>query len=145
MDPHGLLHALAETSERFLDRTGIRLEFVNRVPELCLPPEREIEVFHVVQEALANISHHAHAKHVTIVLTRDEDGYVVVVEDDGVGMTAYPAADDLDDTGHYGLAIMQERARRLGGNVVLRPAAPGTRVELHFPAVPVAAAAGARA
>jgi two-component system nitrate/nitrite sensor histidine kinase NarX len=137
MDPQGLLHALSETSERFLDRTGIALEFVNRVPDLCLPPEREIEVFHIVQEALANVCRHAHARTATVVLAREGDGYVIVIEDDGVGMTAYPPAGDQDEPGHYGIAIMQERARRLGGKLVLGAVTSGTRLELHFPAAPV--------
>ena len=136
MDPQGLLHALSETSSRFLDRTGIALEFVNDAPDLCLPPEREIEVFHIVQESLANICRHAHAKNARLLLSRGDAGYTIVVEDDGVGMAPSPPTADQDDSGHYGLAIMQERARRLGGSVVLHSGPTGTRVELHFPARP---------
>ena len=134
MDPQGLLHALTETSERFLDRTGVELEFVNDAPDLCLPPEREIEVFHIVQESLANICRHAHAKHAKLSLSHNGDGYSIMVEDDGIGMAGYPPTADQDDPGHYGVAIMQERARRLGGSVVLHSGPTGTRVELHFPA-----------
>jgi two-component system nitrate/nitrite sensor histidine kinase NarX len=136
MDPQGLLHALSETSEKFLDRTGIALEFVNDAPDLCLPPEREIEVFHIVQESLANICRHARAKNARLLLSGGEAGYTIVVEDDGVGMTPFPAAMDQDDSGHYGVAIMQERARRLGGSVALHSGPAGTRVELRFPARP---------
>jgi two-component system nitrate/nitrite sensor histidine kinase NarX len=134
MDPQGLLHALTETSERFLDRTGIALEFDNRVPDLCVAPEREIEIFHIVQEALANICRHAHAKHARLVLARDGDRYVITIEDDGVGLAAYPPPRDRDEPGHYGIAIMQERARHLGGSLSATSAAQGTRIELHFPA-----------
>jgi two-component system nitrate/nitrite sensor histidine kinase NarX len=136
MDPQGLLHALSETSDRFLDRTGIALEFVNDAPHLCLPPEREIEVFHIVQESLANICRHARAKNARLLLSRGEAGYTIVVEDDGIGMAPFPATKDQDDSGHYGVAIMQERARRLGGSIVLRSGPTGTRVELTFPACP---------
>ena len=136
MDPQGLLHALRETSDRFPDRTGIALEYTNRLPDLCLPPEREIEVFHIVQEALANICRHAHAKNASLVLDRKDRGYVVVVEDDGVGIDAYSRAGDQDESGHYGIAIMRERARRLGGELVLGSGtASGTRLELTFPEV----------
>ena len=133
MDPQGLLHALTETSDRFFDRTGVALEFVNNAPDLCLPPEREIEVFHIVQESLANICRHAHARHAKLLLSRDDAGFLIVVEDDGVGMAADPASADQDDSGHYGVAIMQERARRLGGSVVLKSGPSGARVELRFP------------
>ena len=139
MDPQGLLHALSETSAHFLERTGIALEFVNLAPDLDLPPEREIEAFHIVHEALANICRHAHAKHAKLLLARAADDYVIAIEDDGVGLSAYPPKGDRPDSGHYGIAIMQERARRLGGTLDLLPAAPGTRLVLRFPAVYVQA------
>jgi len=132
MDPQGLLHALSETSERFLDRTGIALDFVNHVPDLKLSGDREIEVFHIVQEALANISRHARATHARLTLGCRSGDYVFVVEDDGVGFAA--SGDGPAGGGHYGIAIMRERARRLGGDVALTAAGPtGTRLELTFP------------
>ena len=137
MDPQGLAHALHETSAHFLDRTGIALAFDNRVPDLCLPPEREIEVFHIVQEALANVARHAHATSALLRLTRTGNDYRVVIEDDGVGLSAGSSAAGQDDSGHYGIAIMRERAHRLGGNIVMgRTGEAGTRLELTFPATP---------
>jgi two-component system nitrate/nitrite sensor histidine kinase NarX len=137
MDPQGLLHALRENSSRFLDRTGIALAFECRIADLNLPPEREIEVFHIVQEALANVSHHARASHAQLSLDLRDGEYVVVVEDDGVGIASGSDAGSEDDSGHYGIAIMRERARRLGGSIILGKAAgTGTRLELVFPALP---------
>ncbi len=136
MDPQGLVHALAETSVHFPDRTGINIEFDNRAPDVCIAPEREIEVFHIVQEALANVCRHAYAKSVKLLLAREGAGYVVAIEDDGVGMGAYGRSAEQDEPGHYGVAIMQERARRLGGRLEVRSVGPGTRIELHFPAAP---------
>ena len=137
MDPQGLQHALAETAASFHDRTGIELDFDNAIPELQLPVGREIEVFHIVQEALSNIVHHANAGNARLALGRRGGGYEIVVEDDGVGMPADLAGGDAGDLGHYGIAIMRERARRLGGDLLLeRPATGGTRVRLQFPAEP---------
>ena len=137
MDPQGLVHALREISERFLDRTGIALAFDNRVPDLCLPPEREIEVFHIVQEALANVARHAHATSAALSLGCTQDGYRMVVEDDGVGVAAASGEPGHGDSGHYGIAIMRERAHRLGGTITLgRAGGTGTRLELTFPAHP---------
>ena len=134
MDPRGLVHALREVSEVFPDRTGIALAFADRAPELCVAPEREIEVFHIVQEALANVARHAHASRASLVLDRRGGEYVIAVEDDGVGIAADHRALDADASGHYGLSIMRERARRLGGRLVVADAAGGgTRVELAFP------------
>jgi len=133
MEPGGLVHALDAVVARFLDRTGIELTFVNRVPDLHLPAEREIEVFRVVQEALANIARHSHAKHATLCVERANGNYVVAVEDDGVGI----ADDSSHRAGHYGIAIMNERARRLSGTIALTAnAVRGTRLQLTFPANP---------
>jgi two-component system, NarL family, nitrate/nitrite sensor histidine kinase NarX len=133
MDPQGLVHALQDTAERFFDRTGIALEFVNRAPDFRLAAGREVDVYHIVQEALANVCRHAQAKHAQIALERTATGYEITVEDDGVGIAA--AARTAEETGHYGTAIMRERAHRLGGDVVTEPAAvTGTRVRLTFPA-----------
>jgi two-component system nitrate/nitrite sensor histidine kinase NarX len=136
MDPQGLHHALAETAASFLDRTGIALQFDNGVPELQLPVGREVEVFHIVQEALANVCKHANARHARLALGRMEDGYEIVVEDDGIGMPPDHGSGEQGETGHYGIAIMRERARRLGGELTLESAGTtGTRVRLQFPAV----------
>jgi two-component system nitrate/nitrite sensor histidine kinase NarX len=129
-----LQHALLETATTFFDRTGVALEFDNGVPELQLPVGREVQVFHVVEEALANVCKHANARRVRLTLNHKGDGYEIVVEDDGVGM-ADPAAGDRAGVGHYGIAIMRERARRLGGELMMESAAgAGTRVRLQFPA-----------
>lgn len=136
MDPQGLLHALAEMSANFLDRTGVALEFANRVPDLDLPVAREVQVFHIVQEALANVCKHANARGARLTLDRKDGGYEIAVEDDGVGMAVDAAGGEHGEPGHYGIAIMRERARRLGGELTLEstPGA-GTRVRLYFPAV----------
>lgn len=134
MDPQGLVHALAETADGFFDRTGVTLTFENRVPEFCLPADREVEIFHIIQEALANVCRHARARSVVLRLDRARGGYEFAVVDDGVGMGAYP---ETDDGGHYGLAIMRERALRLGGRLTIDQApGAGTRVRLFFPADP---------
>jgi two-component system nitrate/nitrite sensor histidine kinase NarX len=136
MDPGGLVHALAKTSDSFLDRTGVALEFANDAADLDLPVGREVQVFHIVQEALANVCKHANARRARLALARREGGYEICVEDDGVGMPADQAAGEHGEAGHYGLAIMRERARRLGGELTVDSApGAGTRVRLYFPAV----------
>jgi two-component system nitrate/nitrite sensor histidine kinase NarX len=144
MDPQGLVHALSETAAGFFDRTGVDLVFRNDVPDFCLPAEREVEVFHIVQEALANACRHAQARRVELSLDRGEagSGYEITIVDDGVGL-ASGADGDADDAGHYGLSIMRERARRLGGSLALESAAGrGTRVRLSIPAAATASGKG---
>jgi two-component system nitrate/nitrite sensor histidine kinase NarX len=134
MDPQGLVHALWGLAAGFFERTGIALAFDNPVTDLKLPPEHEIEVFNIMQEALANVCRHAHAKNARIAIAASDAHYTFSVEDDGVGIGAYPST-PAQETGHYGIAIMHERARRLGGTVTIEPADPGTRLELRIPAL----------
>jgi two-component system nitrate/nitrite sensor histidine kinase NarX len=111
------------------------LAFDNRVPDFCLPADREVEIFHIVQEALANVCRHAQAKRVDLSLAAVPGGFEIALVDDGVGIGAHANGGETDDGGHYGLAIMRERAQRLGGSLSVEPApAAGTRVRLVIPA-----------
>ncbi len=137
-DPRGLMVALGDCADDFRRSTGAELDIVNEWPAVHLPPDQEAQVFHIVQEALANIARHAHAQHARLVLARSDERRVqVLVEDDGDGLTPL-----VDSGSHHGLQIMQERARRLGGSlsVGLRPGG-GTQVRLDFPLPDAAEAA----
>lgn len=85
MDPHGLLPALKVLAHNFYDKTGIMLDFSLRVPDIHLPVEQEVQVFHIVQEALANISRHSRAEHARLILDTRDGNYLITVEDDGIG------------------------------------------------------------
>jgi two-component system nitrate/nitrite sensor histidine kinase NarX len=136
MDPLGLQHALADIARTFFDRTGITLRFANRAPDLHLPVGREVQAYHIVQEALANVCNHAKAGNVTVSLDRAGDSCEIIVEDDGIGLPSGSFNAERSDNGHYGVAIMRERTRRLGGEFAIEPAAgAGTRVRVRFPVV----------
>ena len=131
MDPAGLVHALGASAEDFRRSTGAELEFINDCPGLRLAHEREAEVFHIVQEALTNVARHASAEHARLHIGPAGVGTVeVVVEDDGAGLAPGAAGAGT----HYGLEIMLERARRLGGTLEFGARqGGGTRLRLAFP------------
>lgn len=133
MDPQGLVHALSASAQTFRRSTGAELEFVNELPGLQLTPDCESQVFHIVQEALNNVARHAAAQHAWLHIGTDPgraDGVQVLVADDGAGLPAQPGA----GSSHYGLSIMQERARRIGGTLQVGPRpGGGTVVRLAFP------------
>lgn len=140
MDPQGLLHALKETADHYYEKTGVLLDFDNRAPDLQLPVEQEVQVFHIVQEALANVSKHAGARHARLVLDRRNGQFEITIEDDGAGIDRdRPSVDRQPPrrptTAHLGLDIMRERARSLHGEVEIDSVVGrGTRVRLTFPA-----------
>ena len=132
MDPRGLIPALQDVADDFSRQSGIKVEFSNPAPDVNLLPDQEVQVFHIVQEALANVSKHSRAQHVRISVAMAGDQYLVTVEDDGIGLSG------TGQTGvgmHFGMNIMHERAERLGGSVdVASRAGEGTRIQLKFPA-----------
>lgn len=139
VDAQGLRQVLELAAASFRLRSGVDLELVNRAPELRLAAEEETQVFHIVQEALANVTKHAGAAHAWLTISRESGRIEIVVEDDGSGL---PQAAASADDQHLGLAIMGERARRLRGELeVGRRSGPGTAVRLRFPAPSVAVAA----
>jgi len=134
MDPLGLLHALQAQAQSFPERTGIALEIRNTVPQLGLDDEQEVQVFHIIQEALANIAKHAMAGRALISIQRSEQGLEFLIEDDGKGLAASVAEAGVETPqpgGHLGLGIMRQRAQRLGASIEVGPHADGgTRVRL---------------
>lgn len=141
MDPKGLLHALQALQTGLRERTGIELVLDPRAARLALSVEQELQVFHVVQEALANVAKHAHASRAWVRIEHRDKQLEIVIEDDGEGLHADGVSPP--ETAHFGLEIMRERARRLGGVLSIQQRqAGGTRVCLCLPmpadAVPVA-------
>lgn len=106
----------------------VRLEQDGLIP--VLTPAAELTIYRVVQESLTNVVRHADAAQVTVRLRYDHDGVDVLIEDDGAGLTATPAAD-----GH-GLVGMRERVGAAGGRMAASPRldGPGWRVEARVPA-----------
>jgi len=127
MDPLGLRYALQALVDGFCERTDITFEYANLVADLELPLEFELQVFHIVREALANIATHSGATYARLLVNHTDGHYVFVIEDNGAGCDGAPVE------GHYGLMIMRERALRIGGEIVVETAAGlGTRVQLKF-------------
>ena len=98
------------------------------LPPGLIQPEREIDAYRVIQEALSNAARHSHATHVWID-AEVRDGQVrVQIGDNGVGF------DEGIAPAGMGLAGMGERAAILNGqlDVQSQPGA-GTTVNLVFP------------
>ena len=133
MDPTG--RTFAATLEQYL--AGYRALYGVRAglsvpPGLEDPfaPETGVQLLRVIQEALANAYHHGQAAAVKVTLARRDGEARVVVADDGRGFD--PAQQTA--VGHYGLAIMSERMRQVGGRLAIDSCPNGgTRVVLDAP------------
>ena len=131
--PDGLAAGLADLTRRFAEETGgdVRFAVERRGPCGPLPDEAGQHLEQILREALSNTARHAGACRVRVALVLAPDEVDLVVADDGCG----PGLGVADDEGcGQGLRNMRERARRLGGRLVVEPASGGgTRVTLAVP------------
>lgn len=145
LDQRGLLPALEKLAKRFRQETGISIFLQCNCQNVHLGASEEMQMLRIVQESLANIRKHAHAKTVRILLNCNLAGeYLLLVEDDGVGFVDTRPVGNPGE--HIGISIMGERAKRLGGNFRIESEpGEGTRVELTYkPTAGSAAVAGLR-
>ncbi len=131
-DERGLVSAIEDAIDRFRKDTGILIFFQNNWKQQRLPSVMEMQVLRIVQESLANIRKHSRAHAVRVLMRTEDDGTnMVLIEDDGVGIKEWALSGKLGE--HVGLSIMQERARRLGGELSIESEpGEGTRVVLTF-------------
>jgi two-component system nitrate/nitrite sensor histidine kinase NarX len=100
--------------ERFEIQTGIATSCKVTGRGVPLSPEQQLQVLHILQEALSNVRKHSRASRVEFEMSRDRD-YVFRIRDNGCGFD--PAALDDRTGSHVGLRIMKERAQRIGGEI----------------------------
>jgi signal transduction histidine kinase len=130
--PDGIVAGLGELTRHFAEETGRDVRFAVERPGPCgpLPDEAGQHLEQILREALSNTARHAGACRVRVSLVLAPDEVDLVVADDGCG----PWAGANGDGEGQGLRNMRERARRLGGRLVVEPApGGGTRVTLAVP------------
>jgi PAS domain S-box-containing protein len=95
-----------------------------------LPGEVHVAFYRLCQEALNNIAKHAGAGQVLIDLRHDDRTAELSIRDDGRGFDP-----DNIPPGHFGLTMMQERARAAGAGLsISSQPGQGTRLTVHWPA-----------
>lgn len=123
--------ALLSTLRKFEHQSGVRASLAMRDHGLPLLPDVQIQVLHIVQEALSNVRKHARASHVWLDV-QQQPQWRFEVRDDGRGFST--EGGPPDET-HVGLRIMTERAARIGARIeVFSTPGRGTSVVLTLPA-----------
>jgi PAS domain S-box-containing protein len=116
LDDLGLLSAIEWQAGEFEEKTGVSCRVVLPSGELDLDPERATALFRIFQETLTNITRHAKATRVRVLMSREPDHLLLRVSDNGVGIDR----DAIDDPDSLGLLGMRERAYPWGGEVSIR-------------------------
>jgi signal transduction histidine kinase len=78
-----------------------------------LPQTQSLALFHISQEALANVAKHAKAKKVEVSIWTTNERALLEIKDDGKGFDLNKMQTSI---GH-GLANMQTRAHAVGGDI----------------------------
>lgn len=128
-DP-GLEQALRGTVAEFSQRGSLEIHLDYGLRYYRLTPNEEIHLLQIVRESLSNIVRHAKATKARVSLEAASNGEVTLtVDDNGVGLQ-----NSHQKLHHYGLSIMNERARNLGGDLSVG-ASPlgGVRVQMKCP------------
>jgi two-component system nitrate/nitrite sensor histidine kinase NarX len=128
IEGEGLAVALQTTVTEFASRGGIPISLEVHLAGCTLTANEEIHALQIVREALSNVLNHALARHAQVSVIFGGDGAVsATVTDDGIGIRQAAGAH------HYGMTIMEERAKNLGGQLMVENLPDvGTRVTLHF-------------
>ncbi|HLZ29542.1 MAG TPA: sensor histidine kinase [Chloroflexota bacterium] len=131
LDDLGLVAALEGYTDSYGARMPVRMSFSAEGfddRDGRLPPQVELVLYRVVQEALTNAAKHAGAHTVRVELCRRPDEVVAAVADDGAGFDV----EDVMRSRERGLGLfgMQERLALVGGQLVI-DSSPGHGTRIH--------------
>jgi signal transduction histidine kinase len=135
LDDLGLSEALKVECAQFSRRESLHAELTEFQAPSALPPDVQVCLFRIAQEALRNAAKHSRASRVTLAVTTANGCLQLKVSDDGVGFD--PAQNRFRRS--LGHASMRERARLVGGTVEVESSpGRGTRVAVSLPVKPAA-------
>jgi len=127
-----LSHALARTLSANLTQEAIEASFDVDGDEIPLAPGCVHHLVCIGQEAVSNALRHAHASKIALRLRYEDEYLTLSIKDDGCGFVSSDHANTLN--GHFGIPVMDERARKLGGTLHLQSVVGGgTEVTVNVP------------
>ncbi|WP_308203917.1 PAS domain-containing sensor histidine kinase [Goodfellowiella coeruleoviolacea] len=135
IDEHGLIAALSSYMAEALPASRLSHSLRDELHEEPRP-ETAVTIFRICQEALVNVLKHARASAVEVSVRTVDNGTLVRVVDNGVGVdgpvTRQPGGD------HFGVLEMRERAEIAGGWWAMTgEPGRGTTVEFWLPNLPI--------
>jgi hypothetical protein len=132
LDHFGLPTALRAHVEQVCTKAELECDVTMSEEAETMQKDLQIALFRVIQEGLANVVRHAHAKQVRLALTADAQRYLLLLSDDGCGMKM----DDSTFRWSHGLAGMRHRVQALGGTFAIESSpAEGTTLRIEVPRV----------
>jgi len=107
---YGLKVAIEDVCQKILAPSGIRYEINAAIPDDRMANKIEISLYRIFQELVHNIIKHSRATEVLVQLHKMNNHIVLMVEDNGEGMTA-------EKTNGIGISNLKSRVQLLDGNI----------------------------
>lgn len=109
-----LSHALSRAIAASCPRENIDTSFEVEGDEIAIAPAAVHHLVCIGQEAVTNAVRHSGSSRIQIRLRYKSDSLNLTVRDNGHG---FHCADPGSGTGHFGIRVMHERSRKLGGTL----------------------------
>lgn len=128
LDDESIEKSIQQAVNEFSEKCLYTIDSHYRLDNKAMNPHQEIHLLQIIREALSNIHKHSQATASSIDVLIENNEVQVEITDNGCGL---PEAASKE--GHFGLKIMDERAKSLGGILRFEQNTPhGTRLSLHF-------------
>ncbi len=131
LDDLGLAAAIEWQVKEFASITGVQCDVSVPQEDFPLRADRSTAIFRILQEALTNVTRHAQATLVRASLAQQNGNVVLVVQDDGKGISKSEVESSRTSLGLLG---MKERAEACGGELqIWGDPGKGTTLALQIP------------
>lgn len=118
LDELGLQRTIEEHVKTFQSRNAIRVDLFFEGNYSRLPPEKQVSLFRILQEALENVRKHSNSSQAYIELLFKSNGCSFLVENPDTRNTGQILKKKNDSPrSHFGLMVMKERAKAMGGKL----------------------------
>jgi two-component system sensor histidine kinase DegS len=132
LDDLGLIPTLRRYVDHYNEKSGVPAVLTVTGAERRFAAYKEVVIFRVIQELLANVRTHSHATRAQVFLDVSEDLAQATVEDNGSGFNVAEVLTAVQPKG-IGLSTLRERVAMLGGDLRIDSAVGrGTKVTLQM-------------
>jgi len=133
LDDLGLVPAVKWLAQELTNLAGIQVRVKTDIIP-ALPPETQLVLFRIAQEALNNIHRHSEASEANITVEYQEDEVKVTISDNGKGFELPKELSDFAGQGKLGLTGMAERVQLVGGEIeITSQIGKGTKIIVKAP------------
>lgn len=134
LETQGLEAAIEAVINRLRDTDGLNVQFNGGEYAGLLDDAAQSVVFSIVEEALGNARKYSQAKQIEVRFWKEENLFVALIKDDGVGFDTQDVNRDYSSRGSLGMVNMRERAERIDGSLRVESVPKqGTQITLVVP------------